>query len=304
MKLDWLSEGRKHKMDTRMWLWVSRTMEIDVKDEELNNNNNQSENGATKLIDTINNNINSLFEKFSRGAKKIDTDESPLPSPKAMLETIMPCEKLCSSFRQIADDLSDGEVIKTHIKHEISEPKLASDGEDFGREQFPLNLKSFKHGHEKRSGMNVSKLRIPIEDEISEPRLESQRCCVRFPPAVRARLLPPPHASHFSSFLLFFRQLFPIHNLIHREPLQHSPKWTKSKFWCLVRCDLIYIQTSPCSASPQPPSQKCAKKTQPHCDHHCCFLRFVSSIAPIRFQFLAVSHSPRIFSDQMRKKLK
>lgn len=120
-------------------------MEIDVKDEEPNNNNNQSANGASKLIDTINNNINSLFEKFSASATNIDADESSLPSPKAMLETIMPCEKLCNSFRQIADEsLGGGDVIKTHIKHEISEPKLASDGEDFG--QFPLNLKSMRHG--------------------------------------------------------------------------------------------------------------------------------------------------------------
>lgn len=131
-------------------------MEIDSNDGELNNNINRSENGSSKLIDSINNNINSLFEKFSRSASKIDTDESSLPSPKAMLETIMPCEKLCSGFQQIADDLVDSEAIKTHIKHEISEPKLASDGEDFGRDQFPLNLKAFKHAHEKKAGLNVS----------------------------------------------------------------------------------------------------------------------------------------------------
>src|SRR5690349_1277644 len=131
-------------------------MEIDVKDEELNNNNNQSTNGASKLIDTINNNVDCLFEKFSESATKIDADESSLPSPKAMLETIMPCEKLCNSFRQIADDLGGGDVIKTHIKHEISEPKLGSDGEDFGRDQFPLNLKSMRHGNELKHALNVS----------------------------------------------------------------------------------------------------------------------------------------------------
>lgn len=130
-------------------------MEIDVKDEEPNNNN-QSINGASKLIDTINNNVDCLFAKFSESATKIDADESSLPSPKAMLETIMPCEKLCNSFRQIADDLGGGDVIKTHIKHEISGPKLGSDGEDFGRDQFPLNLKSMRHGSELKHALNVS----------------------------------------------------------------------------------------------------------------------------------------------------
>lgn len=132
-------------------------MEIDDKDEEPNNNN-QSTNGPTKLIDTFNNNIDTLFDsvKFSESATKIDADESSLPSPKAMLETIMPCERLCNSFRQIADEIGGGDVTKTHIKHEISEPKLSSDGEDFGREQFPLNLKSMRHGHESKHGLNVS----------------------------------------------------------------------------------------------------------------------------------------------------
>ncbi|CRL04918.1 CLUMA_CG018666, isoform A [Clunio marinus] len=132
-------------------------MEIDVKDEELNNNNNcESNNSSTSkiIIDSINNNVNGLLDKFSEGSAKIDADESSLPSPKAMLETIMPCEKLCSSFRQIADDISASDVIKTHIKHEISEPKLACEGEDLGREQFPLNLKSMRHGTEIKQGIN------------------------------------------------------------------------------------------------------------------------------------------------------
>lgn len=139
-------------------------MEIDVKDEEPNNNNRRSHNEPTsKLIDSINNNIDCLFDKFSESATNIDADESSLPSPKAitgqMLETIMPCEKLCNSYRQIADDIGGGDVIKTHIKHEISEPKLAtSDSDEFGsREQFPLNLKSLRHGHEMKQGLNVSR---------------------------------------------------------------------------------------------------------------------------------------------------
>jgi hypothetical protein len=128
-------------------------MEIDAREEETNNN--QSTNGAaSKLIDTINNNINCLFDKLNESETKIDADESSLPSPKAMLETIMPCEKLCNSFRQIADDIGGGDVIR--IKHEMNEPKLASDGEDFGA-QFPLNLKSLRHGGDYKQGMNVSR---------------------------------------------------------------------------------------------------------------------------------------------------
>ena len=145
-------------------------MEIEATSEELNRNRNHSENSC-KLIDTINNNISCLFEKFNECVTRIETDENSLPSPRAMLETIMPCEKLCSSFRQIADDLVEEEHASTlkanrhfrhqqihHIKHEISEPKLAADvEEDFDRDQFPLNLKSFAgHGYERKAEMNVS----------------------------------------------------------------------------------------------------------------------------------------------------
>ena len=139
-------------------------MEIDVREEEPNNNNSNSTNGGSKLIDTINNNIDGFFDsvKFSESASKIDADESSLPSPKAMLEAIMPCEKLCNSFRQIADDIGGGDVIKTHIKHEISEPKLSSDGEEYGRDQFPLNLKSMRHGNEFKQALNVSSIFICI----------------------------------------------------------------------------------------------------------------------------------------------
>lgn len=123
---------------------MNQTMEIDDKDQELNNNNNRSDNAAFTLTDKVSENSNSLLEKFGGSAAKIDSDESSLPSPKAMLETIMPCEKLCNSFRQIADDLSDGDVLKTIIKHEINEPKIPSDREDKERDQFPLNLKSIR----------------------------------------------------------------------------------------------------------------------------------------------------------------
>jgi Mg2+ and Co2+ transporter CorA len=122
-------------------------MEIGLQNEEPNNNC-RSHHRATKQIDKINNNISSLLENLCENSTKIDADESSLPSPKAMLETIMPCEKLCNSFRQIADEIGAGEVLKTHIKHEMSEPKLASDTEDYEHEQFPLNLKALKHGIE------------------------------------------------------------------------------------------------------------------------------------------------------------
>lgn len=133
-------------------------MEIDVKEQELNNNNNQSENAAFALSDKVNHESSSFFDTFGGSAAKIDSDESLLPSPKAMLETIMPCEKLCNSFRQIADDLSDGDVLKTIIKHEISEPKITSDREDKERDQFPLNLKSIRRNVSKKLCREFKKL--------------------------------------------------------------------------------------------------------------------------------------------------
>lgn len=131
-------------------------MEIDVKDQELNNN--RSDNAAYTLTDKVNKGSKSSLEKFEGSAAKIDSDESSLPSPKAMLETIMPCEKLCNSFRQIADDLSDGDVLKTIIKHEISEPKIPSDREDKERDQFPLNLKSMRRNVSRTVYRSIKKL--------------------------------------------------------------------------------------------------------------------------------------------------
>lgn len=158
-------------------------MEIDVKDQELNNNNNQSDNAAFTLSDKVS---NSLLEKFSGSAAKIDSDESSLPSPKAMLETIMPCEKLCNSFRQIADDLSDGDVLKTIIKHEISEPKIPSDREDKERDQFPLNLKSIRRNVSK----SVYRLRRKLQKSFLH--LSHEIFYIDFPP-------PPNHKPLFAA---------------------------------------------------------------------------------------------------------
>jgi hypothetical protein len=143
-------------------------MENDVKDQQ--NQCDQSLSKSSKsIIDTINNNINCLIERLQSESEKVKIvacDESSLPSPKAMLETIMPCEKICNSFRHIADDLSAGTcgdhiaVHKTQIKSEPSgfmEPKLAGSGvtgsageECEGGDQYPLNLKSLKYASERQ----------------------------------------------------------------------------------------------------------------------------------------------------------
>lgn len=141
-------------------------VDCDLKDTDDGTNSQQkttSSGNSTKasIIDTINNNINCLIERLqseSDTAKIVACDESSLPSPKAMLETIMPCEKLCSNFRHIADDLSsceDGDVIKATAAIK-SEPKVSvnsnnnnnnnCDDDDYNNEQFPLNLKAFKYG--------------------------------------------------------------------------------------------------------------------------------------------------------------
>jgi hypothetical protein len=118
---------------------------------------------ANTIIDTINNNINCLIERIQSENSGAAIDESSLPSPRAMLETIMPCEKLCQNFRHIADDDDEGDVLKTVIKVERGgvEPKLAVgdeqgsgiDGIDLG-EQFPLNLKNFKCSNNNSSSNN------------------------------------------------------------------------------------------------------------------------------------------------------
>lgn len=122
-------------------------METDVKDSELHNNRNgrnERKTSSVQFIDTLNNNINHLLDK-------IDEEQNSLPSPKAMLETIMPCEKLCNSFRHITDegDESDGDdrhvmmLTKTKFKSEL-EPTVVCDGDGMD-DGVPLNLKSQRH---------------------------------------------------------------------------------------------------------------------------------------------------------------
>lgn len=147
---------------------------VDVKDTETatiknnNNNNNNNNSDGKSIIDTINNNINCLIERLqseSEIGKIVECDESSLPSPKAMLETIMPCEKLCNNFRHIADDLSsESDVIKTQIKSEPNnEPKVVNSFDDeFNNEQFPLNLKALRNFNmsagQQKDNLNVSRL--------------------------------------------------------------------------------------------------------------------------------------------------
>ena len=118
---------------------------------------------------------------------------------------------------------------------------------------------------------------------------------------------PTTHASHFFSSL--FCYFFIISFQLRFDPSQaftRVAKWAKNRpeFWCFVRCDLIYIQTSsnpfPCvfNFSSNSEVRKMREKSSffhPLCDHHCCFLCFVPSIGPFAFLFLAVSHSPRTF---------
>lgn len=140
-------------------------MENDVKNaiESSHHEHSQqlSDNSKT-IIDTINNNINCLIERLqceSESAKSvIGCDESSLPSPKAMLDAIMPCEKICASFRHIADNLSAGSVenvLKIQIKAE-HEPKVLNEEE---HDDFPLNLKAYKSSLQKGQ-FNVSKILI------------------------------------------------------------------------------------------------------------------------------------------------
>lgn len=109
-------------------------------------------------IDSINNNfISGFFEKFNNFhsvTAKTESDESSLPSPKAMLETIMPCENICNNFRQIADQY---DALKTIIKTEMSEKKVSCEL-NYDKSHFPMNFKSSRcqQEHEMKSKTHVS----------------------------------------------------------------------------------------------------------------------------------------------------
>lgn len=114
-------------------------------------------------IDSINNNfISGFFEKFNNFhsvAAKAESDESSLPSPKAMLETIMPCENISKTLEEGITTLYSPELVnkeynefrsnnfrisdalKTIIKTEMSEKKVSCEL-NYDKSSFPMNLKS------------------------------------------------------------------------------------------------------------------------------------------------------------------
>lgn len=123
------------------------------------NNNRHCVEDKSNSIDSINNNfISGFFEKFNNFHNaKIESDESSLPSPKAMLETIMPCENICNNFRQIADQY---DALKTIIKTEMSEKKVSCEFNYEKSPHFPINLKSSSRcqqdNNDMKSKTNVS----------------------------------------------------------------------------------------------------------------------------------------------------
>ena len=108
--------------------------------------------------------------------KHAQNNSQSLLVPQAMLETIMPCEKICSNFRTITEEINNSGACLTtssdtqqhhhhqqhttspskqqQFKQELCEPALASDGEQMHHHaqpafcnssedaHFPLNLKS------------------------------------------------------------------------------------------------------------------------------------------------------------------
>lgn len=135
-----------------------------------------------EVQETKNNNNNSLFVRdnntcFVNKSAVVEVEHAQnnntsLLVPQAMLETIMPCEKICSNFRTIAEEINNsgaclttsGDTLLHHhqpaptkqqqFKQELCEPALASDGEQMHHHaqpafctssedaHFPLNLKS------------------------------------------------------------------------------------------------------------------------------------------------------------------
>lgn len=132
-------------------------------------------------IDSINNNfISGFFEKFNNfHSAKIESDESSLPSPKAMLETIMPCENICNNFRQIADQY---DALKTIIKTEMSEKKVSCGDFNFEKSpHFPVNLKSSSRCQQQQQQQdNEMKSKTNVSCEMfcfSTFKIFNQNCC-------------------------------------------------------------------------------------------------------------------------------
>ena len=136
-----------------------------------------------ELQETKNNNNNNLFVRDNNcfvnkiaceegevvnveAVKHAQNKSTALLVPQAMLETIMPCEKICSNFRTITEEINNtGACLTTtsdthqhttspskqqQFKQELCEPTLACDGEQMHPAfctssedaHYPLNLKS------------------------------------------------------------------------------------------------------------------------------------------------------------------
>lgn len=126
-------------------------------------------------IDSINNNfISGFFEKFNNfhnNNAKIESDESSLPSPKAMLETIMPCENICNNFRQIADQY---DALKTIIKTEMSEKKVSCEFNYEKSPHFPINLKSSSRCQQQQQDNNDMKSKTNVSIYFSSIQFKLQ----------------------------------------------------------------------------------------------------------------------------------
>lgn len=114
-------------------------------------------------------------------------------------------------------------------------------------------------------------------------------------------------------FLLLFSFFFVIFSSTHSSVKFHPSLWSiaghtaHEKKSSDATCDLIYIQTSPYSllSRLKPPSHE--KMRGKHNPHRCVTIivvifLFCSVHRPIRFLFLAISRSPRIFAAKCEKK--
>lgn len=160
-------------------------MDVGIKDFELqetkNNNNNNLfvrdnncfvNKSACEVVVEEEEDEEEVQEREEVDVKHAQNNNTSLLVPQAMLETIMPCEKICSNFRTIAEEINNSGACLTtssdtllhhhqqsptkqqQFKQELCEPALASDGEQMHHHaqpafcsssedaHFPLNLKS------------------------------------------------------------------------------------------------------------------------------------------------------------------
>ena len=159
-------------------------MDVGIKDLEVqetkNNNNNNlfvrdNNNCFTNIVNKSACEVVVEEEDEEEQVKHAQNNTQSLLVPQAMLETIMPCEKICSNFRTITEEINNSGACLTtssdtllhhhqqhttspskqqQFKQELCEPALASDGEQMHHHvqptfctssedaHFPLNLKS------------------------------------------------------------------------------------------------------------------------------------------------------------------